>query len=79
MTAYYVGGGKLGELNPVMRWALGRGPVLFWTFKSALMVAATFIVMRWHVWRPGRWIFASCVAVYAVLDVYWFVLFLTRA
>jgi hypothetical protein len=78
MTAYYVGGGQVGELNPVMRWALGRSPVLFWTLKSALVVAATFIVMRWHLWTPGRWLFASFIAVYAVLDAYWLLLYFDR-
>jgi hypothetical protein len=79
MTAYYVGGGQVGELNPVMRWALGRSPLLFWILKSALVVVATFIVMRWHLWRPGRWLFAAFIALYVVLDAYWLFLYLSRA
>jgi hypothetical protein len=77
MTASYVRAGTVGELNPVMRWALGRSPVLFWTMKSAMVLVATFIVMRWHVWKPGRWLFAACLAVYAVLDAYWLLLVVT--
>ena len=79
MTAYYVGGGEVGELNPLMRWALSRSPVLFWVSKSALVLAATFIVMRWHLWKPGRFLFFTSIATYAALDVYWLFLFATRA
>jgi hypothetical protein len=78
MTAYYVGGGQVGELNPLMRWALDRSPVLFWVLKSVLVIAATFIVMRWHLWKPGRWLFVGSIAVYAVLDLYWLFLVLDR-
>ena len=79
MTAYFVGNRNIGELNPVMRWALGHSPVTFWLLKSALGIAAAFIVVRWHLWRPGRWLFAVSVGIYAVLDAYWVWLYLTRA
>lgn len=79
MTAYYVGGGQVAELNPVMRWTIDRSPVLFWAFKSALVIATIFIVMRWHLWKPGRWLFAASVAIYGVLDLYWLLLYATRS
>lgn len=78
MTAYYVGGGQVAELNPLMRWALGHSPVLFWSLKSLLAGAVAFVVMRWHLWRPGRWMFGTAMATYAVLDVYWVVLYVMR-
>ena len=76
MTAKYVGSGAVGELNPVMRWALERGAVVFWTLKSAIAVVFTFVVLRWHLWTPGRWIFGLCIALYAVIDVNWLLLYL---
>ena len=79
MTAYFVGSGHVGELNPVMRWALDRSPWLFWAAKTAIVLLAGFIVMRWHLWRPGRWIFASAIAIYAALDLYWIVLWFSDA
>lgn len=78
MTVHWVGNGDVGELNPAMRWALGHSPALLWLLKSALAVAVSFVVLRWHPWRPGRWLFAASVAIYAVLDVYWVALVLTE-
>ncbi len=79
MTAYFVGGGEVGELNPVMGWALDRSPALFWALKTALVVAVTFVVVRWHLWRPSRWLFAGSIAIYAALDAYWVFLVATHA
>ncbi|MGH1347689.1 MAG: DUF5658 family protein [Nannocystales bacterium] len=77
MTALYVGSGGVAELNPVMRWGLQQGLVVFLTFKTLLAVGVVVILLRWHLWRPGRWIFAACLAIYLAIDVNWVLLQLT--
>lgn len=79
MTAYYVGGGQVGELNPVMRWALDTSPIVFWALKTSMVLVASFIVLRWHLWRPGRWLFGGSISIYVVLDLYWLALFFGRS
>lgn len=74
MTAQYVGSGSVGELNPAMRWSLQQGLVPFLTAKTLLAVAVMLILLRWHLWRPGRWIFAACLLLYAAIDVNWLLL-----
>ena len=77
MTGRWVGTGGVAELNPVMRWALRQGLVPFLTAKTLLAVGVMLILLRWHLWRPGRWIFAVCLAVYAAIDVNWVLLALS--
>ena len=79
MTSYYVGGGQVGELNPLMRVALAKHPWVFWVLKTAMAVVIAFVVLRWHLWRPGRWLFAACIGIYAFLDAYWVALYMMRA
>ena len=77
MTARCVGSGGVAELNPAMRWALQQGLVAFLTAKTLMAVGVMLILLRWHLWRPGRWIFGACVAVYAAIDVNWLLLALS--
>ncbi len=74
MTARYVGSGSVAELNPVMRWGLQQGLVVFLTFKTLLAAAVVVILLRWHLWQPGRWIFAACLAIYLAIDINWILL-----
>ena len=71
MTAHYVSAGSVGELNPAMRWALQQGLVAFLTTKTLLAVGVLMVLLRWHLWRPGRFIFAACLLAYAAIDVNW--------
>ena len=74
MTARYVGSGSVAELNPVMRWGLRQGLVVFLTFKTLLAAGVVVILLRWHLWQPGRWIFAACLALYLAIDINWILL-----
>ncbi len=74
MTARAVGSGGVGELNPAMRWALQQGLVAFLTAKTLLAVGVMVVLLRWHLWQPGRWIFAACLVLYAAIDVNWVLL-----
>ncbi len=76
VTAQWVGSGSVGELNPAMRWALKQGLVAFLTAKTLLAVGVLVVLLRWHLWRPGRWIFAACLVLYAAIDVNWALLYL---
>lgn len=76
MTAQCVGTGSVAELNPAMRWALRQGLVPFLTSKTLLAVGVVLVLLRWHLWRPGRWIFATCLVLYAIIDVNWLLLLL---
>ncbi len=77
MTARHVGSGSLAELNPVMRWGLKQGLVVFLTFKTLLAAGVVVILLRWHLWQPGRWIFAACLGIYVAIDINWILLQLT--
>lgn len=77
MTAVSVGDGSVGELNPAMRWALQKGLVVFLTSKTLLAVGVVLVLLRWHLWRPGRWIFAACLAIYLAIDINWVMLLAT--
>ncbi len=74
MTALYVGSGGVAELNPVMRWGLQQGLVVFLMSKTLLAVGVVVILLRWHLWKPGRWIFAACLAIYFAIDINWILL-----
>jgi|GEM_PF-2229524 len=74
MTAEWVGAGRVGELNPAMRWALQRGLVAFVTAKTLLAAGVVLVLLRWHPWKPGRWIFAACLVAYAGIDINWVLL-----
>lgn len=77
MTAQYVGSGSVAELNPLMRWGLEQGLVVFLTSKTLLAVGVLVVLLRWHLWQPGRWIFAACLAGYFAIDINWMLLVLT--
>ncbi len=74
MTAHAVGSGSVGELNPAMRWALQQGLVAFLTAKTLLAVGVMVVLLRWHLWQPGRWIFAACLVIYTAIDANWLLL-----
>ncbi|MCR9159551.1 MAG: DUF5658 family protein [Nannocystaceae bacterium] len=79
MTAVSVGEGSVAELNPAMRWALQKGLTVFLTSKTLLAVGVVVVLLRWHLWRPGRWIFAACLAIYLAIDINWLMLMATGA
>lgn len=77
-TVRYIAFGSAHELNPLLRPILHSSPWLFVLAKNALSLSALFVVVRYQLARAGRAVMAANVAVYALLDLYWLLLFVRR-
>jgi hypothetical protein len=78
LTWWFVSNGTVGELNPILRPLIGSHPWSFVLVKNGISTVTIFLIARFHLFRAGTWLLPLNVALYALLDVYWFWLLVLR-
>jgi hypothetical protein len=62
--------GVAEELNPLMRLAYERSPLLFMGFKLAIVSTGVALLCAHHAHRLARWALCAGAALYALINVY---------
>jgi CheY-like chemotaxis protein len=71
LTWWCVRHGIVKELNPLLRPLLHERPWLFLAWKNLFTVLVFVVAARFQRFRIGRYLLATPVAAFAILDLYW--------
>ncbi len=71
LTWVLISGGKVRELNPLLRPLIGHHPIAFVLVKNTLSLASFFVVARFQLFHAGKVLIGANLLLYAVLNIYW--------